>query len=209
MRTIWLSGVSSASRTERGRDGSTASCSGRVRLAAAISSWNMHRQARREPEGATVARFALHADLAAHQLDQLPANMHGRGGRRTCGSSRHRPGRTSRTAAPVAHRRREPDARVGDGDAQDRHGLIGGCAHLGHGHRDRAFGELDGVADQVDQGSPGAAQGSPERWAGTASGAITRLSVRRLLRAATEQAQRVLDNHPRVEDRVLSVSLPL
>ena len=59
--------------------------------------------AHREPERAALARLALDADLAAHQLDELLARSPAPGRcRRSGASSSRRPGRTARTAASSA-----------------------------------------------------------------------------------------------------------
>ena len=105
------------------------------------------REAGGEPERRAGARLALDADLAAHELDEAPADGQAEAGAavppRGGGV-----GLRERLEQHVELLGRDADAGVAHREAQRRRGLT--LLHEPHRHRHlAALGELDGVADQV------------------------------------------------------------
>jgi hypothetical protein len=106
-----------------------------------------HLEARRELEGAAMARLAVHPDPAAHQ-----ANQRRRDGQAEAGAAEAARRRPVGLAEGLEDRRvllfRDADAGVGDREAQLH--AIAEVLVAAHLHQDvPALGELDGVAYQV------------------------------------------------------------
>ncbi len=102
-----------------------------------------------EGERAALAENALHRDLTAHQLDELPADRQAQSGAAEAPGGRT-VGLGKRPEQLADLLRRHADPGVGDLDLQPQ--PVGLVADRREPHDDLAgLGELEGVADQVDQ----------------------------------------------------------
>ena len=105
-----------------------------------------------EVKGAAFAFSALHFQLSAHFVDDAAGD-----GEAEAGSSKAPGGRAVGLAEGLEDARllvfRDADAGVRDGELQgDRLGRSVNCIH--RDHHLAAFGELDGIADEIDDDLP-------------------------------------------------------
>ena len=123
----------------------------RGRLGAGREGWSRRfsLQGQFEPEGAALAGQAVGADLAAHLLDQMLADGESEAGAAKAAGDAGIP-LVEGLKKLAQHIGSDADAGVANDEAQPHGALAGG--HGRHGQVDFALlGELDGVADKVDQ----------------------------------------------------------